>query len=101
MVVRRTHEIGVRLALGGRPRDVIAMIMKQGLLQKSAGLGIGNVLALVAGSALSGMLYEVDSADVLTLFGSAAILAIATLVACWIPARRGTKVDPMVALRND
>jgi putative ABC transport system permease protein len=101
MVGRRTHEIGIRLALGGRPNDVIALIMKQGILQTSAGLGLGIALAIVAGRALSGMLYEVDSADVLALLGSAVVLAVSTLIACWIPARRATKVDPMIALRNE
>lgn len=101
MVVQRTHEIGIRLALGGRPADVIRLIMKQGVLQTCVGLGTGLALASLAGQALSGMLYEMDSADAFAMICSAAVLATATLVACWIPARRATKVDPMVALRNE
>lgn len=101
MVTRRTQEIGIRIALGGRPRDVIRLIMKQGILQTCVGLGIGVSLSFFAGQALSGMLYKIDSSDAFALIGSAVILAIATLLACWIPARRATKVDPMVALRND
>lgn len=100
-VVRRTREIGVRMALGARRRDVMSLILKQGALQTAVGVGLGLALALIAGRVLSRMLYRVDAADPIALVASAAILTVAVLLACWLPARRATKVDPLVALRSE
>jgi hypothetical protein len=100
-VVRRTREIGVRIALGARPSDVLSLILKQGALQTAAGVGLGVAIALLAGRVLSRMLYRVDAADPLALAASAAILTAAVLLACWLPARRATRVDPIIALRAE
>lgn len=98
-VARRTREIGVRVALGARPQDVMMLILKQGALQAAVGISLGLGLALLAGRALSAMLYRVDPADPWALIVSAVLLAASVLLACWLPARRATKVDPLVAIR--
>ncbi|HWA25781.1 MAG TPA: ADOP family duplicated permease [Lacunisphaera sp.] len=98
---RRAREIGVRLALGARPRDVLMLILKQGLIQAGLGLAAGMGLALAAGAGLSSMLYRVNPFDPVALLGCAALLGAAVLLACWIPARRATKVDPLVAIRAE
>jgi hypothetical protein len=100
-VARRTREIGIRAALGARPRDVMSLILKQGAVQTAAGVGLGLVIALLAGRVLSRMLYRVDAADPLALAASAAILTVAVLLACWFPARRATKVNAIEALRSE
>ncbi len=100
-VARRTREIGVRIALGARPRDVMNLILKQGLVQTALGIALGLALALGAGRVLSGMLYSVDPSDPLAFIVSAALLSAAVLLACWLPARRATKVDPLTALRTE
>ncbi len=100
-VGRRTHEIGIRLALGAIPENVLRMILLQGA--KLAGIGI--VLGLCAGIGLTRllgtMLFQMKPTDPLTFAGAALILFIAALAACWIPARRATKVDPLIALRYE
>ena len=98
-VSRRTHEIGVRLALGARPRDVVALILKQGAGQAAVGLCAGLGLALLAGALLAKMLYRVDRFDPVALAVAAIVVGVSAVFACLIPARRATKVDPMVALR--
>ncbi|HEX2861791.1 MAG TPA: ADOP family duplicated permease [Lacunisphaera sp.] len=100
-VAQRTREIGIRLALGAHPRGVMAMILKQGALKAAVGIVFGLGLALAAGRGLSAMLYRVDPADPLALAASAVILAVVVLFACWLPARRATKVDPLVAIRTE
>jgi putative ABC transport system permease protein len=100
-VASRTKEIGIRLALGARPRDVMAMILRQGALQACAGVLVGTGLALVAGQALSKMLYQVSPIDSPSLVLAVVMVTFAALLACFIPARRATKVDPMVALRTE
>jgi putative ABC transport system permease protein len=100
-VGQRTHEIGIRLALGAVPGNVLRMILLQGA--KLAVLGV--VLGLGAGIALTRllgtMLFEVKPTDPLTFAAGALILFAAALAACWIPARRATRVDPLVALRYE
>ncbi len=100
-VARRTREIGVRIALGARPRDVLNLILKQGALQLALGVTLGLALAVAAGHVLAGMLYGVDPIDPFAFLGSTALLSAAILLACWLPARRATKVDPMTALRTE
>jgi ABC-type antimicrobial peptide transport system permease subunit len=100
-VARRTREIGIRMALGAVPGDVFSLIMKQGVLQTAVAVVGGIVLSLLAGKALANMLFKVSPADPLVLGAAIAILAAATLLACWLPARRATKVNPTVALRAE
>jgi predicted permease len=100
-VARRTREIGIRMALGAHPRDVFGLIMKQGALQTGFALGIGLLLALAAGRLLAQILYEVSPADPAALLTSSVMLSAAALLACYLPARRATKVSPMAALRTE
>ncbi|MGB2987852.1 MAG: ABC transporter permease [Phycisphaerae bacterium] len=98
-VTQRTHEIGVRVTLGAQPLEVTRLILKQGLTVTALGLGIGVAVSLAAARTLSSQLYEIGTMDPITLVAVPLLLAIVALTACYIPARRATKVDPMVALR--
>jgi putative ABC transport system permease protein len=104
-VNRRTQEFGIRLALGAKRQDIMRMVMAQGALQLALGvaLGIGLALALVqlGGAAVAGFLYKVSPHDPLVYVGVVALLVLATVTACFFPARRATKVDPMMALRSE
>ena len=100
-VARRTREIGIRMALGAHPRDVFSLIMKQGALQTAFALGIGLLLSLAAGRLLMQILYQVSPTDPAALLASSAMLSAAALLACYLPARRATKVSPMTALRTE
>ena len=98
-VAQRTNEIGIRLALGAQSRDVLLMIVKQGSLLILLGLGIGLAGAYAASRLLSSLLFGVTAKDPLTFAAVAVLLALVALLACYIPAWRATKVDPMEALR--
>ncbi len=100
-VSKRTREIGIRMALGAQPREVMQLILRQGFTQTLVGVGIGVALSIGAGKVLSSMVFQSNAADSLALIGSALILAAAVLAACWIPARRATKVDPATTLRSE
>jgi predicted permease len=100
-VARRTREIGIRMALGARSNDVLALVMRQAMLQTAVGLAAGTVLALIVGRLLASALFNVSPADFLVLGTSAAILAVTTVFACWLPARRATRVNPVEALRTE
>ncbi len=100
-VRQRTHELGIRIALGAQTRDVLALILKQGLMLALIGIGLGLVAALALTRLLESMLFGVHPADAMTFSVIAFALLMVALIACWIPARRATKVDPMVALRCD
>jgi predicted permease len=100
-VTRRTHEIGIRMALGAARRRVLAMIVGQGMLLTLAGVVVGIVAALGVTRYLSSLLFEVHAGDPITLAAVAAFLLLVALAACYIPALRATRVDPMVALRNE
>jgi ABC-type antimicrobial peptide transport system permease subunit len=99
-VGRRTHEMGVRLALGATPTDVLRLVLRQGLIQLGIGLGIGLVLALPLARGLQIVLFGVGPADPLVLGTVAVVLAASGVFACLIPARRATRVDPMTAMRS-
>jgi predicted permease len=95
----RTHEIGIRLALGAQRRDVLRLVLVQGMQMTTAGLALGLVLALMLTRFLQKILFGVTATDVITYAGVATLLAIVALAACWIPAWRAMRLDPMVALR--
>jgi len=97
----RTHEIGIRMALGARPREVGRRIVGEGMILALAGLLIGLPLALAMGRAIAGLLYGVAPDDLATFAGVAAILSGVSLAACYIPARRAMQVDPTVALKYE
>jgi ABC-type antimicrobial peptide transport system permease subunit len=100
-VVRRTNEIGIRIALGAQSDKVLWMVLRESLVLLAIGLALGLPLALGGLRFLQSQLFELSSSDPITLAGSVLIIAAATLLAAWLPARRATKVDPMVALRCD
>lgn len=100
-VTRRTHEIGIRMALGAARRNVLAMIVGQGMVLTAVGVAIGVAAAMGVTRYLSSVLFEVHADDPITLFAVAIFLLLVALAACYVPARRATHVDPMVALRNE
>jgi predicted permease len=100
-VARRTHEIGIRIALGARPRNIQEIIFRQGIAILVAGLFFGNLCALSLAAVTEHVLGGFGAPDPLTYLGVAILIFAATLLACYIPARRAMKVDPMVALRYE
>jgi putative ABC transport system permease protein len=98
-VSERTHEIGVRLALGAQRRDVLKLIVARGMTLTMIGAGIGLGSALTLTRLMQTLLFEVSATDPLTFAGLAALLSVVAMLACYLPARRATKVDPMIALR--
>jgi putative ABC transport system permease protein len=100
-VAQRTQELGIRLALGGQPSDVRALILKNGLRLVVTGLLIGIPGAIIAGTWLNSVLFQVAPTDLVTLGASVGTLLVVSLLACSIPARRATRIDPMVALRTE
>ncbi len=98
---QRTQELGIRMALGASPRQILALLLKQGAQLVAAGLLFGLLGAWALTRAMSHMLVGVGPSDPLTYLSVAALLSSITLLACWIPARRATRVDPMVALRYE
>ncbi|MBX7187377.1 MAG: FtsX-like permease family protein, partial [Vicinamibacteria bacterium] len=101
VVARRTREIGIRMALGSTSRGVIELFLREGATLAIAGLTLGIVLALAAGQLVSSMLYQVSPFDPLVLTFSLIVLALAALVATYVPARRATLVTPVSALRHE
>jgi putative ABC transport system permease protein len=98
-VTQRTHEIGVRIALGAKRRDVLRLVLNQGMVLAGFGIAFGIAGALALTRLLEGYLYQVKPTDPLTLTAACAVLAIAAILASYLPARRAASVDPMQALR--
>jgi putative ABC transport system permease protein len=100
-VTRRTNEMGLRLALGAESRNLCAMVLRQAMTPVTLGLAAGVVGALAAGRLLSSLLYEVSPSDPLVIGAVVLLLFSVALAACYLPARRATRVDPLVALRYE
>jgi putative ABC transport system permease protein len=100
-VARRTREIGIRMALGANAMDTLRMILREGLLVTSIGAGVGLLLSAALGRVLANFLYKVSGADPVVFTAAPILLALISLLACYIPARKAARVDPMVALRYE
>jgi ABC-type antimicrobial peptide transport system permease subunit len=101
MVSRRAREIGVRLALGATPTGVRAMVLREGMLLTVIGLAIGAVAAFGLVKVLQGQLYGVVPRDPASFVLAIALLGAGALFACWLPARRATRVDPLVVMQSE
>jgi ABC-type antimicrobial peptide transport system permease subunit len=100
-VTQRSREMGIRMALGAKQKDILSLMVGQGLRMTLVGVGIGLALALVLGQLLSTLLYGIKAHDPLTFVGVAALLVTVALVATWLPARRAARVDPAITLRAE
>jgi putative ABC transport system permease protein len=100
-VTQRNHEIGIRMAMGADGADVLAMILRQNLVTVGAGLILGCVAAGALTRLIAGLLYDVSTYDPATYISVAAVLLSAAVVACYVPALRATRVDPVEVLRQE
>jgi putative ABC transport system permease protein len=100
-VTQRTREIGVRMALGAQPTDVLKVLMRHGLMLVSVGVGLGLAASFALTRLMTDLLFGVEPTDKTTLGAMTLLLVAVALLACFIPARRAMKVDPLVALRYE
>jgi putative ABC transport system permease protein len=100
-VTQRTHEIGIRMALGANARDVLKLVVGQGMLLAGVGLAVGLIAAFAVTRIMSSLLFAVSATDPVTYFGLALLLGLIAFFACYIPARRATKLNPVTALRTE
>src|SRR5206468_678356 len=100
-VTERTHEIGIRMSLGADTRDILSMVLRNGVLLTAIGLAIGLPIAIFMARALSGLLFGVSAGDPAALVALPVLLAAVALLACYLPARRASRVDPLQALRYE
>ena len=98
-VAQRTAEIGIRIALGAAATDILRMVLREGMLLAAIGAAVGLVSARALTRVLQSLLYGIQPTDILSFVGAAVILLLVTFLASYIPARRATRVDPLVALR--
>jgi putative ABC transport system permease protein len=101
LVSQRTHEIGVRMSLGARPGDILKLVVKQGMTNVVIGAACGLILSLIVTRVLSSLLYGISVTDPATFIEAPLLLALVALLACLLPARRATKIDPSIALRYE
>ena len=101
VVSRRTREIGIRMAMGASPRDILRLVLREGVQLTAVGLAIGLVLSVGIARVLDFLLYEVSALDPVVFLVAPLLLAASALLASYLPARRATKVQPMVALRYE
>ena len=100
-VSRRTREMGIRVALGARPGDVFRLVLRQGMMLVVVGLVLGLVVAAIVTRLLASFLYGVSTTDPFTFVAIPVLLMLVALLACYLPARRATKVEPLIALRYE
>jgi len=100
-VTQRSHELGIRIAVGASPRDILRLVLGQGIRMTLLGAGIGLVVSLAVTRALSSLLFGVSATDPLTFIAVPVVLAFVAALACYLPARRAMRVDPIIALRYE
>jgi putative ABC transport system permease protein len=100
-VTQRSHELGIRIAVGASPRDILRLVLGQGVRMTLLGAAIGLVASLAVTRALSSLLFGVSTTDPVTFIVVPVVLAFVAILACYLPARRAMRVDPIIALRYE